>query len=75
MCKIMEDFAAEERAAQAEEFAIGMLKIGKMSYAEIAEVSKLSEEKIKKLAEKMKNAAEQYATLWHGSQLSLFMFS
>ena len=57
MCKIMEDFAAEERAAQAEEFAIGMLKIGKMSYAEIAEVSKLSEEKVKELAEKIKTAS------------------
>ena len=55
MCKIMEDFAEEERNEEREEIAIGMLKIGKMSYAEIAEVSKLSEDKIKELAEKIKS--------------------
>ncbi|MBR6295611.1 MAG: PD-(D/E)XK nuclease family transposase [Treponema sp.] len=60
MCKIMEDFAAEERAeeraAQAEEFAISLLEDGTLPIAKIAEVSKLSEEKIKELAEKIKNA-------------------
>ena len=54
MCKIMEDFAAEEREAQAEEFVIGMLEVGKLSYAEIAAISKLPEEKVKELAEKVK---------------------
>ena len=54
MCKIMEDFAAEERNEEREEIAIGLLEIGKMTYAEIAAVSKLSEEKIKELAEKIK---------------------
>lgn len=57
MCKIMEEFAAEERAderaIQAEEFAIGLLEIGKMSYEEIATVSKLSESKVRELAEKL----------------------
>ncbi len=47
MCKIMEDFAAEERNEEREEIAIGLLEIGKMTYAEIAAVSKLSEEKVK----------------------------
>ena len=56
MCKIMEDFAAEERNEEREKIAIGMLKIGKMSYAEIAEVSKLSEDKVRELAGKIKNA-------------------
>ena len=54
MCKIMEDFAAEERNEEREEIAIGLLEIGKMTYAEIAAVSKLSEEKVKELAEKVK---------------------
>ena len=54
MCKIMEDFTAEEREAQAEEFVIGMLEVGKLSYAEIAAISKLPEEKVKELAEKVK---------------------
>lgn len=61
MCKIMEEFAAEERAderaIQAEEMAIGMLEIGKMSYEEIAAVSKLSESKVRELAEKLQPAA------------------
>ena len=47
MCKIMEDFAAEERNEEREEIAIGLLEIGKMTYAAIAAVSKLSEEKVK----------------------------
>ena len=54
MCKIMEDFAAEERNEEREEIAIGLLEIGKMTYAEIAAVSKLSEEKVKELAERVK---------------------
>lgn len=58
MCKIMEDFAAEERAkervVQAEEFAISLLEDGTLSISKIAEVSKLSESKVKELAEKVK---------------------
>ncbi|MBP3773295.1 MAG: PD-(D/E)XK nuclease family transposase [Treponema sp.] len=57
MCKIMEDFAreerAEERAEQATEFAISLLKMGKMTHEEIASVSKLSEDKVKELAESL----------------------
>ena len=60
MCKIMEDFAAEERAeeraAQAEEFAISLLEDGTLPIAKIAEVSKLSEDKVRELAGKIKNA-------------------
>ncbi len=54
MCKIMEDFAAEEREAQAEEFAVSLLKDGTLSISKIAEVSKLPEEKVRELAEKVK---------------------
>lgn len=58
MCKIMEDFVAEERAkervVQAEEFAISLLEDGTLSISKIAEVSKLSESKVKELAEKVK---------------------
>ncbi len=54
MCKIMEDFAAEERNEEREEMAIGMIEVGKMSYAEIAAVSKLSEDKVKELAKRIK---------------------
>ena len=56
MCKIMEDFAAEERNKEREEIATSLLEIGKMTYTEIASASKLSENKVKELAEKL-NAA------------------
>ncbi len=58
MCKIMEDFAAEEKREQAEEFAINLLEDGTLSISKIAEVSKLSEDKVKELAEKIKVSAE-----------------
>ena len=54
MCKIIEDFAEEEKAEQAEEFAIALLKDGTLSISKIAEVFKLSENKVKELAEKVK---------------------
>ena len=54
MCKIMEDFAAEERNEEREEMAISLLEDGTLSISKIAEVSKLSENKIKELAEKVK---------------------
>mgnify|MGYP002626543328 CR=1 FL=1 len=57
MCKIMEDLVAEERNEEREEIAIGMLEVGKMTYAEIAAVSKLSENKIEELAEKVKSSS------------------
>ena len=61
MCKIMEEFAAEERAeaiaAQAEEFAINLLEEGTLSISKIATASKLSEEKVKELAEKLQVVA------------------
>ncbi len=54
MCKIMEDFAAEERNEEREEMAISLLEDGTLSISKIAEVSKLSENKVKELAEKIK---------------------
>lgn len=54
MCKIMEDFAAEERNEEREEMAISLLEDGTLSISKIAEVSKLSENKVKELAEKLK---------------------
>ncbi|MBR0099502.1 MAG: PD-(D/E)XK nuclease family transposase [Treponema sp.] len=54
MCKIMEDFAAEERNEEREEMAISLLEDETLSISKIAEVSKLSENKIKELAEKVK---------------------
>ncbi len=54
MCKIMEEFVEDEKREQAEEFAIGLLKDGTLSISKIAEVSKLSENKVKELAEKVK---------------------
>ncbi len=54
MSKIMEELFEEERAIQAEEFAISLLEIGKMTYEEIATASKLPESKIKQLAEQLK---------------------
>jgi len=54
MCKIMEDFAREERNEEREEFAISLLEDGTLSIPKIAEVSKLSENKVKELAEKVK---------------------
>ena len=57
MCKIMEELAAEERAAQAEEFAINLLKMGKMTNEEIATAANLTERKVKKLAAKLQAVA------------------
>ena len=54
MSRIMEELFEEERAIQAEEFAISLLEIGKMTYEEIATASKLPESKIKQLAEQLK---------------------
>ena len=53
MCKIMEELAAEERAAISEEIAMNLLKIGKMTNKEIAAAANLTERKVKKLAEKL----------------------
>ena len=53
MCKIMEDFAAEERAEEREEMALNLLEDGTLSIPKIAEVSKLSENKVKELAERL----------------------
>ena len=51
-----QEIAAEEKAAQAEEFVIRMLEVGKMTYKEIAEVAKFPESKVKKLAAKLQVA-------------------
>ena len=57
MCKIMEEFAAEERADERAEIAMNLLEIGKMTYAEIAAASKLSESKVRELAAKLQPVA------------------
>jgi hypothetical protein len=54
MCKIMEDFAAEERNEEREDMAISLLEDGTLPISKIAEVSKLSENKVKDLAEQVK---------------------
>ena len=56
MCELM-DQIAERRAAEADirariDMAKGLIAIGKMTLEEIAGVSKLSLEKVKKLADK-----------------------
>ena len=62
MCKIMEEFAAEERAEamaiQAEEFAMKLLEDGVYSVSKISEISKLPESKVRELAEKLQPAAK-----------------
>ena len=61
MCKIMEDFAreerAEERAEQATEFAISLIEDGTLPISKIASISKLSEDKVKELAESLQAMA------------------
>ena len=51
MSIIMEELIAEEKREQAEKMAIGMIKVGKMSYDEISKVSDLPEEQVRELAE------------------------
>lgn len=58
MCKIMEDFVNEEIAEEREEFAISLLEDGSLSISKIAEVSKLSENKVKELAESLTDKAK-----------------
>ncbi len=62
MCKIMEEFAAEERAderaIQAEEMAIEMLKDGSLSIQKVSQFSKLPESKVRELAEKLQPVAQ-----------------
>ena len=59
MCKIMEEFAAEERAderaIQAEEMAIEMLKDGSLTIQKVTQFSKLPESKVRELAEKLQS--------------------
>ncbi len=57
MCKIMEEFAAEERAALSEEIAMNLLEEGTLSISKIAAASKLPESKVRELAEKLQPAA------------------
>ena len=57
MSPVMEELVAEERAAQAEEFAINLLKDGTLSISKIAAVANLTERKVKKLAEKLQVVA------------------
>ncbi len=53
MCKIMEEFAAEERADERAEIAIKLLKDGTFNISKISEISSLPESKIRELAEKL----------------------
>ena len=52
MCKIMEDFAAEERAEERTEIAEEMLKECTLSLEKIAQYSRLPLETVKQLAER-----------------------
>ena len=54
MCKIMEDFAAEEKEELKMQIATELLEDGVYSIPKIAEISKLSENKVKELAEKVR---------------------
>ena len=56
MCKIMEEFAAEERADERAEIAIKLLKDGTFNILKISEISSLPESKIRELAEKLQPA-------------------
>ena len=56
MCKIMEEFAAEERADERAEIAIKLLKDGTFNISKISEISSLPESKIRELAEKLQPA-------------------
>ena len=53
MCKIMEDFAAEERAEERTEIAEEMLKEITLSLEKIAQYSRLPLETVKQLAERV----------------------
>ena len=52
----MEDFAEEEKEALKAQIAVELLEDGTFSIPKIAEISKLSENKVKELAEKIKAA-------------------
>ena len=58
MCKIMEEFAAEERADERAEIAMNLLEEGTLSISKIAAASKLPESKVQELAEKLQPAAK-----------------
>ena len=58
MSPVMEELVAEEKAAQAEEFAMNLLEMGKMTYEEIAAAAKLPENKVRELAEQLQVAAK-----------------
>ena len=54
MCKIMEDLARDERNEEKITIACKLLKMNTMSIEEIADVTGLSIEKVKELAEELK---------------------
>ena len=57
MCKIMEDFAREEKEELKIQIATELLEDGAYSIPRIAEISKLSENKVKELAESLQEMA------------------
>ena len=58
MKELVTEIAAEEKAALSEEFAINLLEDGIYSIPKIAEISKLPESKVRKLAEHLQVAAK-----------------
>ena len=57
MCKIMEDFAREEKEELKIQIATELLEDGAYPIPRIAEISKLSENKVKELAESLQAIA------------------
>ena len=57
MCKIMEDFAREEKEELKIQIATELLEDGAYPIPRIAEISKLSENKVKELAESLQEMA------------------
>ena len=53
MSPVMEEFAVEERMDERKDIAMNLLKDGIYSISKIAEVSKLTESKVKELAEQL----------------------
>ena len=53
MCRIMQDFAKEERAAERAELAKKLLKQNKMTLEEIAEITEIPLETVKQLSENL----------------------
>ena len=51
LCKIMEDLWRDAEKERSEDIARDMIRLGNMSYETIAELTRLTEEDVKRLAE------------------------